>query len=251
MKVSKRLPALKVTPDGKGVAAHAGSRLLAGMAEVTGLTRAMSKAMAPTVVRRRRHDPGQVLVDLAVTIADGGDCLSDLAVLRNQPALFGAVASTPTASRVVNDVDAERLAAIRGARAQARSAAWSAGLDPTSKVNPLILDFDATLVDSHSEKVGAAPTYKHGFGFQPLLCYLDATGEALAGILRPGNASPHDAADHVALLELALAQLPVTSDGEDPTVAWPCSCGPTRPGRATCSSKRCVTGGSNSPSASR
>ena len=216
MKVSKRLPALRVTSDGKGVAAHAGSRLLAEVAEVTGLTGAMSRAMAPTVVRRRHHDPGQVLVDLAVTIADGGDCLSDLAVLRNQPALFGSVASTPTASRVVDDVDAERLGAIRAARAQARTAAWAAGLDPTSKVNPVILDFDATLVDSHSEKECAAPTYKHGFGFQPLLCYLDATGEALAGILRPGNASPFDAADHVALLELALAQLPVKSDGEDP-----------------------------------
>jgi hypothetical protein len=216
MKSSKGLAALKVTPDGKGVAAHAGSRLLAEMAEGIGLTAAMSRAMAPTVKRRRWHDPGQVLVDLAVTIAEGGDCLSDLAVLRNQPALFGAVASTPTASRVVDDVDAERLCAIRAARAQARIAAWSAGLDPTSRVNPLIFDFDATLVDSHSEKQSAAPTYKHGFGFQPLLCYLDATGEALAGILRPGNAAPGSAEDHVALLELALAQLPVKSDGDDP-----------------------------------
>jgi len=212
MKRSKRLPALKVTPDGKGVAAHAGSRLLAEMAEVTGLIGAMSEAMAPTVRRRRHHDPGQVLVDLAVTIADGGDCLSDLAVLRNQPSLFGSVASTPTASRVVDAVDAERLDAIRGARAQARAAAWAAGLDPTAGVNPLILDFDATLVDSHSEKEGAAPTYKRGFGFAPLLCYLDATGEALAAILRPGNAAAHNPADHVALLELALAQLPVTPD---------------------------------------
>ena len=133
VKVSKRLPALKVTPDGKGVAAHAGSRLLAEMAEATGLVGAMSRAMAPTVKRRRRHDPGQVLVDLAVTMADGGDCLSDLAVLRNQPALFGSVASTPTASRVVDDVDAVRLDAIRAARAQARAAAWAAGLDPTSR----------------------------------------------------------------------------------------------------------------------
>jgi hypothetical protein len=207
---------LKVTSDGKGVAAHAGSRLVAEMAEVTGLRRAMSEAMAPTVKRRRRHDPGQVLVDLAVTIADGGDCLSDLAVLRNQPALFGAVASTPTASRVVDDVDADRLCAIRAARAKARAVAWSAGLDPTSKVNPVIMDFDATLVDSHSEKENAAPTYKHGFGFSPLLCYLDATGEALAAILRPGNASPFDADDHVALLDLALAQLPVKPDGMDP-----------------------------------
>jgi hypothetical protein len=215
MKRSKRLPALKVTPDGKGVAAHAGSRLLAEMAEATGLTGAMSEAMAPTVFRRRHHDPGQVLVDLAVTIADGGDCLSDLAVLRNQPSLFGAVASTPTASRVVDTVDAERLNAIRGARARARAAAWAAGLDPTARVDPLILDFDATLVDAHSEKESAAPTYKRGFGFSPLLCYLDATGEALAAILRPGNAAPHNPADHIALLEMALAQLPVTPDGKD------------------------------------
>ena len=183
MKRSKRLPALKVTSDGKGVAAHAGSRLLAEMAEATGLAAAMSEALAPTVRRRRRHDPGQVLVDLAVTIADGGDCLSDLAVFGNQPSLFGAVASTPTASRVVETVDVERLDAIRVV-AQARAAAWAAGLDPTADVHPLILDFDATLVDSHSEKESAAPTYKRGFGFSPLLCYLDATGEALAAILR-------------------------------------------------------------------
>lgn len=214
MKISKRLPALTVTPDGKGVAAHAGSRLLAEMAEVTGLRSAMSEAMVPTVKRRRRHDPGQVLVDLAVTIADGGDCLSDLAVLRNQPSLFGAVASTPTASRVVDDVDAERLCAMRGARAKGRAAAWAAGLDPTSKVDPLILDIDATLVDAHSEKESAGPTYKHGFGFHPMLCYLDATGEALAGILRSGNAAAFSAADHVALLDLALAQLPVKPGGE-------------------------------------
>ena len=213
MKISKRLPALKVTPDGKGIAAHAGSRLLAEMAEFTGLTRAMSRAMAPTVVRRRRHDPGQVLVDLAVTIADGGDCLSDLAVLRNQPALFGAVASTPTASRVVDDVDAERLAALRTARATARAAAWKAGLNPVTSHGPLILDFDATLLDAASEKEKADRTYKKGYGFFPLLCFLDATNEALAGILRPGNAGANTAADHIQVLELALAQLPVVPDG--------------------------------------
>jgi hypothetical protein len=218
VKSSKRLPSLRVTPDGKGVAAHAGSRLLAEMADVTGLVSAMSAAMAPTILRRRRHDPGQVLVDLAVMIADGGDCLSDLAVLRNQPSLFGSVASTPTASRVVDAVDAGRLAAIRSARAQAQAqaSAWAAGLDPTTKVNPVILDIDATLVEAHSEKENAGPTYKHGFGFSPMLCYLDATGEALAGILRPGNASPLDPADHVTLLELALAQLPVKPVSEDP-----------------------------------
>jgi hypothetical protein len=112
-----------VTADGKGVAAHVGTRLLAEMADATGLTSALSEAMAPTVERRRRHDPGRVLLDLALTVADGGTSLSDLAVLRDQPALFGTVASTPTASRVVDGVNAERLDAIRTARATARAAA--------------------------------------------------------------------------------------------------------------------------------
>lgn len=68
------------------------------------------------------------------------------------------------------------------------------------------------VIGSHSEKEGAAPTYKKGFGFHPLLAYLDATGEALAGLLRPGNAGAGTAADHVVVLDAALAQLPV-----DPT----------------------------------
>jgi hypothetical protein len=208
-------PTLSVTADGRGVAAHAGTRLLAEMADATGLTRALSEAMVPTVQRRRRHDPGRVLLDLALTVADGGTALSDLAVLRDQPALFGAVASTPTASRVVDDVDAERLEAVRTARATARAAAWKAGLNPVTSHGPLILDFDATLLDAASEKELAERTYKKGFGFFPLLCFLDATNEALAGILRPGNAGANTAADHIRVLDLALAQLPVVPDGPD------------------------------------
>ena len=101
MKRSNPRPSLSVTADGKGIAAHAGTRLLAEMADFVGLTSALSDALTPTVRRSRRHDPGRVLLDVALTLADGGDCLSDLSVLRDQPALFGAVASTPTASRVV------------------------------------------------------------------------------------------------------------------------------------------------------
>ena len=83
--------------------------------------------------------------------------------------------------------------------------AWAAGADPGFYV----LDFDGTLIGSHSDKQGAAPTYKKGFGFHPLVVFLDATGEALAGILRPGNAGSNTTADHVRLLDLALEQLPV------------------------------------------
>jgi hypothetical protein len=209
-------PSLSVTAEGKGIAAHAGSRLLAEMADFTGLSGALSEALAATVRRSRRHDPGRVLLDVALTLADGGDCLSDLSVLRDQPSLFGSVASTPTASRVIDSVDAERLGAIREARANARARAWSAGLCPVRKTGPLIIDFDATLVDSHSEKSGAGPTYKGGYGFSPLACFLDATNEALAVLLRPGNRAPHNADDHIEVLDLALAQLPVKPKGLDP-----------------------------------
>ncbi len=216
MKRNNTRPLLSVTADGKGIAAHAGTRLLAEMADATGLTDALSDALASTVLRSRRHDPGHVLLDLALMLADGGDCLSDLAVLRDQPGLFGSVASTPTASRVVDSVDAKCLSNIRAARAKARSRAWEVGLCPVSEHGPLILDFDATLVEAHAEKDGAGPTYKGGYGFHPLACFCDATHEALAMVLRPGNASPHNGADHVEVLELALAQLPVAPLGTDP-----------------------------------
>jgi hypothetical protein len=164
--------------------------------------------MAPTKQRRRGHDRGRVLVDLAVAIADGATALSDLRVLADQPDLFGAVASTPTAWRTLAAVDDAAQARIAAARAQARAAAWAAGADPGFYV----IDFDAVFVTTESVKQGAAPTYKGGFGFYPLLAFLDATGEALAGLLRPGNAGSGTAADHVSVLDAALTQLPV-----DPT----------------------------------
>lgn len=205
VKCNRRRPRLKVSADGKGVVGHAGARLLSDLADAVGLTASLSSAMAPTKQRRRGHDRGQVLVDLAVTIADGGDAISDLAVLRDQPNLFGEVASTPTAWRTLEAVDTSALDRIAAARAAARANVWAAGADPGFYV----IDFDATLITSHSDKHGAAATYKRGFGFHPLLAFLDATGEALAGILRPGNAGSNTTADHVSLLAMALTQLPV------------------------------------------
>jgi len=145
-------------------------------------------------------------------LADGGGCLSDLAALRDQPELFGQVASIPTAWRVLERVatDPDGLARLRAARAHARARAWAAGAHPDIEL--LIVDADATLVLAHSDaKQGAAGTYKHTFGFAPLLAYLDrgkAPGEPLAGMLRPGNAAPGAASDLITLVDLALAQLP-------------------------------------------
>jgi hypothetical protein len=160
--------------------------------------------MAPTRERRSAHDPGVVLRDLCVSIADGGECVSDLGVMRGQEALFGPVASETTAHRVIKSIDGELLGAIRAARAAARERAWDAGARP----GEITLDFDATLLAAHSEKQLAAGNYKRGFGFHPLLCYLDETGEALAGILRAGNAGANTAEDHFEVLQMALEQLP-------------------------------------------
>lgn len=198
-------PRLKVSADGTNVVSHAGVRLLSDLADAIGLSGGLSMAMAPTKQRRRGHDRGHVLVDLAMSIADGGDAIADLAVLRNEPNLFGAVASDSTAWRTLDAVDSAALKRIAVARAEARRQVWAAGADPGFYV----IDFDGTLVTAHSDKDGAAPNYKRGFGYHPLLAFLDATDEALAGILRPGNAGSNTTADHVELLAMALAQLPV------------------------------------------
>jgi Transposase DDE domain group 1 len=139
-----------------------------------------------------------------VMLADGGDCVTDMAAFAGQERLFGARASETTTHRVLKSVDAALLARVRAARARARSRVWDAGARPES----ITLNIDATLVSAHSDKEQAAGNYKHGYGFHPLGCWLDETGEALAAVLRPGNAGSNTAEDHFTVLGLALAQLP-------------------------------------------
>ncbi len=198
---------------------HAGARLLADLADATGLTAAYSAALRPLRPRGTGHDPGRIATDLAVMLADGGEAIADLAVLRDQAEVFGPVASTPTAWRLLADVDETRtrLAARRpaprpgkspGCRPPRPARAYPRPGPAGRELPGLVLDLDATLVTCHSEKEQAAPTYKGGFGFHPLLCFLANTGEALAGLLRPGNAGANTAADHIAVLDQALAQIP-------------------------------------------
>jgi hypothetical protein len=180
------------------VVGHAGARLLTDLADATGLTDGFGEVLAELRQRQGGHDPGRVAVDLAVMLADGGEAIADLAVLRNQPDLFGPVASDPTAWRVLSTMDASVLARLRQARAAARELAWAQMMEtrgelPQSRaagqpIPGLVLDLDASIVICHSEKESAAPTWKRSFGYHPLFCFLDATGEALAGLLRPGNA---------------------------------------------------------------
>ncbi|EID11716.1 hypothetical protein MXEN_15405 [Mycobacterium xenopi RIVM700367] len=170
-----------VTTGGRGVVTHAGARLLAELADSLGPTAGLSAVMAATKTRRRGHDRGRVLTDLAIAIADGASAISDLRVLADQPDLFGQVASVPTAWRALGAVDESALARIAQARAQARAAAWAAGADP----GWYVIDIDGVLVEADSAKQHAAPTYKHGFGFYPLLAVLDATGGGIGRAAAP------------------------------------------------------------------
>jgi len=204
---------LSVTADGTGQVGHAGSALLAGTADRVGLTRALCEAMAPTRQRRSAHDPGVVLRDLVVMLADGGDCLADLGAQRDQPDLFGGVASDSTAFRVIDSIDEQGLERLREAVSLARARAWQLGARPCRRESPkrhrerTVIDIDATLTSAHSDKELAAGTFKGGYGHHPLLSYIDETEEAPAGILRPGNAGSNTAKDHIAVLDLALEQL--------------------------------------------
>jgi len=210
----RRTRRFQVVAGGEALLSSAGGSLLTATAVAVGLDRALSAQLVPWKSARATHDPGKIVLDLAVAIALGGDCLSDVAVVRSQPDLFGQVASDPTVSRLMTTLacDAERsLVALRAARAIARQRAWE--LVPVAPgPGPLVIDIDATLVQAHSEKQGAQPTFKRGFGFSPILAFADhgigGTGECLAGLLRPGKANANNAADHITVLTHALEQLP-------------------------------------------
>ena len=208
MKVQRdgRNVTVEVTADGEGLVSHAGSALLAQIADKSGLTQALSVRLEAIKQRQSGHDPGRVVRDLAVMLAAGGDCLADLGAVRDQDALFGAVASDSTAFRVVDRIASTPglLDALADAHARAREHVWQL----TGAPERVTIEVDATLIASHSEKEGAAGTYKGGYGFHPLMAYCDETSEALASVLRPGNAGSNTASDHVAVIEDALAQIP-------------------------------------------
>jgi Transposase DDE domain group 1 len=213
-------PSLTVDGRGASVVPNAGMVLLLRTAQSVGLTAALTNALRPWQRPLARHRPGKVVLDLAVALAVGGDCLADISQLRAAPEVFGSVASDPTVSRLIDTLAADvpaALAAITAARATARARAWAlAGAQApdhgTDAGTPLVIDVDATLVTAHSEKEGAAPTFKRGFGFHPLWAFVDhgaeGTGEPLGFLLRAGNAGSNTVVDHKAVIRAALAQLP-------------------------------------------
>ncbi len=210
--------------DGTRVVGQAGGMLLTRTALVSGLAAGLSGALLPWRKPLAVHDPGKIVCDLAISLALGGDCLADAAVLRAEPAVYGRVASDPTISRLITTLAGDApnvLKAIDAARAEARAQVWRLAGEhaPNHAVDvkhPLVIDVDATLVTAHSDKEQAKPTFKKGYGFHPLCVFVDhgptGTGEPLAIMLRPGNAGSNKAQDHITVLRQAFKQLPGLAD---------------------------------------
>lgn len=214
MKSSAARPRLAVSADGRGVVSHAGVGMLREVADLTGLSSQITAALADTYRGPWTHAPGDVFADLAAAVADGANCVDGVGqLLGDRAQVFGPVASGTTLWRLLDErIDATHLPRIRSARAQARERAWAAGAAPDHN-GWLHLDVDATITIDHSDnKENAAATWKKTFGYHPLLVFLDrpdiAAGEALAGLLRPGNAGSNTAADHITVLGWALDSLP-------------------------------------------
>jgi hypothetical protein len=228
---------LVVEAGGHGVVSHAGSAATRLLADRTGLTGGLSAALA-----RRGfaplHDRGRVVADLAVAIADGATTISDIDALRHQEELFGPVASGPTAWRTLAGLDPAALARITRARARTRQHVWNLIAARHGQIPParaagrdlgdvIVIRLDATIVTAHSDKEQARGTFKGTWGFHPLTAWCDNTGESLAVGLRPGNAGSNTAADHIALADTAIAQIParyrrkmlITCDGAGATHA--------------------------------
>lgn len=222
---------LGVEVGGRGVVNHAGAVAVRLVADRSGLTAGLSRALA-----RRGfapvHDRGRVFVDTAVMIADGGRVMSDLAMLRDQAELYGSVASDTTLWRTLDAIDEPRRRRIERVRAQVRRHVWSLieqrhGRIPPSRVADrdlgatVVIRLDASLVIAHSDKELAAGTYKGSWGHHPLMAWCDNTGESLSLQLRAGSAGSNTTADHIEVLDAAITQVPakhrrrllITTDG--------------------------------------
>lgn len=221
MNVTSTIP-VRVEGGGEQVVADVGLHALGFFADRLGLGEELSAAVSAGGEQRRLgHDRGRVLTQVMLMLAGGGRCCADIEYLRSQPGLFGVVPSESTVHRTFAAIDEATLGYLWQAMRDVRAQVWSRSA-ATTGTDPVVLDIDASLVEIHSEnKQGAAPTYKGGYGFHPMFCFADATGEALAGLLRPGNAGANSIEDHLAVLDAAIAQLPAEiaaghRDGDDP-----------------------------------
>jgi hypothetical protein len=198
-----------VEPGGEQVVAHVGLHALGAFADQLGLGAALSARIPANAEQARVHDRGKVMVQAMLMLAGGGESCADIEYLRAQPDLFGEVPSDSTLYRTfTDDLDPETVAGLKEGFAEVRAEVWRRA-KLAKGTDPVVLDLDASLVEIHSEnKEGTAPNYKHGFGFHPMFCFADATGEALSALLRPGNAGANTVADNLGVLDEAVAALP-------------------------------------------
>jgi hypothetical protein len=214
--------AVVVEGGGDQVVAHVGLHAVGAFADRLRLGDSLSERVAPGGERAPVHDRGKVLVQAMLMLAGGGEACADIEHLRSQPDLFGSVPSDSTLYRTFREVDAATLAGLWEAVGDVRAKVWRRS-SATTGTATVVLDIDSSLHQVHSEnKDGTAPNYKGGFGFHPIYCFADATGEALGVLLRPGNAGANTIGDHVTVLDQAIAQLPAEiaeghRDGDDPS----------------------------------
>jgi hypothetical protein len=196
-----------VEGSGAGVVAHVGLHTLGAFADRLGLGGSLS-ARIPIGERLPLHDRGKVVVQAMLMITGGGEACADIEHLRSQAALFGSVPSDSTLYRTFRQIDPSTLDGLWEAMAEVRAQVWRRAA-ATTGTDTVVLDIDASLHQIHSEnKEDAAPNYKGGYGFHPMYCFADATGETLGVLLRPGNAGANNIADHVTVLDQAIGQLP-------------------------------------------
>jgi hypothetical protein len=210
--------ALKVTGDGEGLVGHAGAVLLRKRADQAGLT----AALGPALTRAGKFplvDRGIALVSIAVAIVLGATSMNDITLLAHHAPVLGAEPSDTTVRRTLELADPPTLEKAARVRAAVRAHVWSLiAATPAGFPWPaiagkllagwLVIDLDATLITAHSDKEGAAPTFKKGYGFHPLGAWLANTAGPLAMLLRPGNARSDTFADHAAVLGAAIRQIP-------------------------------------------
>jgi hypothetical protein len=209
---------LKVTGEGEGLAGHAGAVLLRKLADQAGLTAALGAALA-RAGKFPLIDRGVALVSMAVAIALGARSMNDIALLAHHEPVFGAPPSDTTVRRTLELADPRTLDRVARVRAAVRGHVWSlicatpAGFPWLAIAGKLlagwlVIDLDGTLITACSDKEGAAPTFKMGYGFHPLGAWLANTAESLAMLLRPGNAGSNTFTDHLAVLTAAIRQIP-------------------------------------------
>ena len=213
-----------VEAGGTQVVGHVGLHALGAFADRLSVGETLSGAVGWSGPGTPVHDRGRVLTQAMLMLSGGGESCADIEALGSQGRLFGVVCSDTTLYRTLTEsLDSATVERARRAMAEVRSEVWRR-TSVAGGNGPVILDIDATLVEIHSEnKDGAAAHFRGGFGFHPLFCFADATGEALAGHLRPGNAAANDAADLLAVVDDGVSQLPdhMASGhrrGDDPSV---------------------------------